>query len=258
MIELMKALENSDIKFSLSVKNLKSGWDFKYNATLQVPSASVIKLPIMAAAFEYAKKHALALSDRIVVSPSEQVPFSIITMLDPSNSYTVKDLITLMIVQSDNTATNVLIDLLGMDNINKYMSSIGLKATILGRKMMDLEARSRGQENFTTAEDMNYFLELLYNNKIVDKRSCNLMLHIMKMQLDRTMLYYDIPDEVVTAHKTGELHNINHDVGIFYTEIGDYIFSMLTWDAINNNFARKTVAKAAKLVYDYFNMGDLK
>lgn len=257
-MNLIKLIENDDIKFALSVRNFKTGYSFDYNHNIKVPSASIIKLPIMAMAMQQHKANILSLSDRITIREEDRVPFSIITMLDNSNTYTIRDLITLMIVQSDNTATNVLIDLLGIDNINKYITELGLCSTILGRKMMDFDARAKGLDNFTTSGDMAHFLEQLYYNKIVDSEYSGIMLDIMKMQLDRTMLYYDIPDQVITAHKTGELHNINHDVGIFYTDNGDYSFCMLTWNSINNNYARKTISKAAKLVYDYFYMGDLK
>lgn len=256
VIHLLKnIIENIDInkiKYSITVKDLKTGVSYNYNEKTQVSSASTIKLMIMAEVMNQVKKGILSLSQRIVVKKEDKVLFSILTMLDSDNSYSLKDIITLMIVQSDNTATNILIDMAGIENINRFIKHIGLKNTVLQRKMLDYGAKKEGRDNLTTSLDMSAFLELLYNGKVVDKDHDALMVDIMKMQLDRSMLYLDIPDDVEIAHKSGELDNIDHEVGIFYTKNRNYIFCMLSWDAESNNYARKTVAKVAKIVYDYF------
>lgn len=254
MIERLKPLiDDSKIKYSLSIKNMKTGFQYDHNEKQIVSSASIIKLLIMAEAMDQIKKGYLSLYQRFTVNNEDKVEYSILTLLETGNSYTLKDIITLMIVQSDNTATNILIDIVGMKSINSFIKQIGLENTILQRKMMDLKAKEEGRDNLTTSKDMAVFLELLYKGEIIDKEYSQLMIDIMKKQLYRDMVYFEIPDEIIVAHKTGELTNIEHEVGIFFTQKSDYIFSMLTYDAVSNNYARKTVGNVAKIVYDYFN-----
>jgi beta-lactamase class A len=250
--ELQRKIDVNKIKYSISVKNLKTEETFKYNENAVASSASIIKILIMAEVMNQISKGILSLGQRIQIKKEDRIDYSILSMLDNVNTYSLKDIITLMIVQSDNTAANILIDIAGMNNINSFGKQIGLKNTILQRKMLDFEARKQGRENLTSSQDMAIFLELLYNGIIINKNYSNLMIDILKMQLDRSMLYLDIPDIVVIAHKSGELDYIDNEVGIFYGIKGDYIFSMLTWDAISNNYARKIVGTAAKIVYDYF------
>lgn len=240
------------INYSISIKDLKTGISYNYNENQVVSSASTIKLLIMAEIMNLVNQNVLSLKQRVTIDKVKKVPYSILTMLEDENSYSLKDIITLMIIQSDNTATNILIDLAGMNNINNYIRELGLLNTVLQRKMMDFNARNEGRDNFTTSKDMANFMELLYDKKIINENYSRLMLDILKMQLDRSMAYMYVPDEVIIAHKTGELDCIENEVGIFYTEKKDYIFSMLTWEAESNNYAREIVGKTAKIVYDYF------
>ena len=253
MVEKLQGMiDENKIKYSISVKNLKTKEAFNYNENTAVSSASTIKILIMAEVMNQISKGILSLDHRIQIEKEDKVADSILSLLDNDNTYSLKDIVILMIIQSDNTATNVLIDIAGMDNINFFIKQIGLKNTILQRKMLDFEARAKGKDNLTSSQDMEYFLELLYNGTIINKSYCKLMLDILKMQLDRSMLYLDIPDNVVIAHKSGELNFVDNEVGIFYGKNGDYIFSMFTWGAESNNYARKVVGTAAKIVYDYF------
>jgi beta-lactamase class A len=249
--EIRKVIDDDKLKYSIVVKNLKTGETFKINEEAIVPSASTIKIFIMGEALRQAKGGRHALKERITVEESVKVPFSILTMLETGNSYSLKDIITLMIVQSDNTATNILIDLLGMGSINEFIQNCGARHTILQRKMMDFEARQEGRENYTCALDLANILELIYEGKIIDKEYSNLMMDILKLQLDKGM-HLEIPDEIEIAHKPGELECLDHDAGIMFTGKGDILFAMTTWDAVSNNYARIAIGRAAKAVYDYF------
>lgn len=252
MVDIIKSQINEyDIKYSLSVKRLDTGQEFNINENEVVPSASTIKVFIMAEAMRQIKEGIIK-HERIKVSTKDHVPYSIISLLSHENTYTIMDLITLMMIQSDNTATNVLIDILGMDKINKFIKSIGCYSTILERKMMDFDARKRGIENKTSSKDLTHFMELLYKGRIVDEKSSEKMIDIMKHQLDSSMMRYFIPEEVEIANKTGELDGIDNDTGIVYTKKGDYIFTMMTYNGKSNNEARFVIAQASKIVYEYF------
>jgi beta-lactamase class A len=240
------------MKCAFVIENLKTGECASYNENEVVPSASLIKVFIMGEILRQVKEGKLSLKQRIVVEKDVKVPFSILTILDDGNSYSLADVITLMIVQSDNTAANILMEMAGTDNVNKFINSLGLKNTILQRKMMDFNARKEGRENYTTASEMAEMMELLYTGKVLNEDYSAYMIDIMKKQLDTSMMMLNIPDETVVAHKTGELDFLDHEVGIVYQDNGDYIFCVLIWDAVSNNYARQALGSISKVVYDYF------
>lgn len=245
--------QNMDCAFV--IKNLKTGELLSHREKEVVSSASLIKIAIMGEVLRQVKEGGLSLEQRIVVYGKDKVPFSILTELSTGNSYSLKDVIILMIIQSDNTATNILIDLAGMENINKFIKNTGLNNTILMRKMMDFNARSEGRDNYTTAMDMTIILEKIYNNQLVNNEYSKLMMEILKKQLDNSMIRLFIPEETVIAHKTGSLDGIEHDTGIVLNEKCDYILSLLTWNAKSTHVSRTTIGEISRIVYDYYIKG---
>lgn len=250
--DILASIDQNKMKCAFYIKNMNTQEITQYNQNVVVPSASLIKLTIMGEIFRQIKAGKLSLNDMISVKAEDKVEFSILTLLD-GKSYTVKDVMTLMIIMSDNTATNVLIDLLGMDAINDFIHSIDLDDTVIKRKMMDFTARVEGRENYTTAADMAKILELIYSGKLVDKESSDIMLDILKNQQDMTMMMLNIPDDTVVAHKTGELENLDHEAAIVYLKNSNYIFTFFVWDAVSNNYARQAIGKASEIAYNYFN-----
>lgn len=255
---ILEFMKNKNLKYSIVIKDLKSSVICNINGGKVVPSASIIKLFIMGKAFQLVNTGELNLNDRISINKNERVPYSILYVLDDRNTYTIRDLITLMIIQSDNTATNQLIYMLGMENINKFIRKLGFEDTILRRRMMDFDARTLGMDNYTTAHDVAKFLEFLSNGQLISKESCDIMLNIMKMQLDNSMMKNYLHEELIVAHKTGDLPNIKHDVGIVYTSSKNYIFTMLTWDGFSDNYARDIIGKVSKISYDYLILGGIQ
>lgn len=250
--EILKTIDFRKLNCAFFIKNLKTGEEFAYNENEVVPSASLIKIPIMMEALRQVDEGKLSLNQRIVVKDEVKVPYSILNLLESGNSYTLKDVMTLMIIQSDNTASNILMDIVGMDNVNRYITSLGLKNTVLQRKMMDAEARKAGRENKTTALEMAELLEIIYKGAEADDPSSLLMKKILLNQLDNSMMRLYTPDDIPIAHKTGDLDGISHDAGIVYLKNTDYIFCNLTWDAVTNNIARESIGKTSKIAYDYF------
>ncbi|NMM62838.1 serine hydrolase [Clostridium sp. P21] len=252
--DLLKSnLKNSEAKYSLAVKNLRSKETCYINIHEVVPSASIIKLFIMAEAFNKYKMGRLNLNDKIKINNTEKVPFSIVSLLNSVKEYSIKDLVTLMMIQSDNTATNVLIDFLGINNINNFINEKGFKNTTLDRKMMDFEGATCGRDNYTSVYDVFSLLERLYNYNLVGEEEDKLMIDMLSYQLDFSMMRMDMLDDLKIAHKTGDLNCLKHDAGIVYSEkVGDYIFVMFTYEAKSDGYARKLICRTSKQVYDYF------
>ena len=256
LIEVVnKALLNIDSDYAIFIKDFSTGQHISINTELQVPSASIIKLFIMGATFQSVQEDLFKLHQRIIIKEKDKILNSIISLLETDNTYSIQDLITLMIIQSDNTATNLLISLLGMEYINSFINKQGMKHTILARKMMDLAARENGYENYTTVEDVSEFLNLLYNGKVINSYFSESMLDIMSNQLDDSMMKRDLPDVIHIAHKTGDLPYIKHDAGIVYTSTGDYILIVFTWNGKDDIGEKKFIGKVSKSVYDYLLEG---
>lgn len=250
--EILKLIDFKKLNCAFMIENLKTGEKIAYNENVVIPSASLIKIPVMMEILKQVEEGKLSLKQRITVEDDVKVPFSILNLLESGNSYTLKDVITLMIIQSDNTAANILMDLAGMHNVNNFIMNLGLKNTVLERKMMDSEARKEGRENKTTAVDMARFFEIIYKGTKADDHYSIIMKNILTAQLDNSVMRLNIPDDTVIAHKTGDLDGISHDAGIIYLPNIDYIFCGLTWDANTNNLGRQTIGKISKIAYDYF------
>lgn len=251
--ELILYTDLLGVKSAFVVKDFSTGKTVSFNEGLVVPSASLIKVPVMIEAFRQIRSGVLSPDQRLSIKSEEVVPFSVLEFLDCGNSYTLLDLIRLMIVYSDNTAANILMELVGMDNVNACIRDLGLKETKLQRKMMDSESRKAGKENYTTAGEMADIMIRLYQGEILDKESSEQMLAIMKGQGDECMMRVDLPDEMVIARKSGELENLNHEIAIVYGKQGDYLYVFFVWDARSNNDSRQILQRTSKIVYDYFD-----
>lgn len=233
------------------IRSLKDGQTWEYRSETVTASASLIKMFILTEAMVRVKDGRLSLADRIPVQSSDVVPFSVLGFLNP-RAYTLEELLRLMIVYSDNTATNVMIDFLGMERINRRIRELGFEKSLLRRKMMDFEAAKRGKENLTSAGEMAELLQRLYDGRLLGEPYDSKMLEIMKGQADECMMRVNLPDELPMARKSGELDCLNHDIAIVYGEKTDYIYCFFVWDAASNNDAREILARTSKIVYDFF------
>lgn len=190
---------------------------FYHRADARVPSASVIKLPIMIEAMTWVQDGRLNPDEIHILTNSEKAGGSGVLNTYPHRSrITYRDLITLMMTISDNTATNILIRELGIDGINARMTALGLTMSHLNREMMDTLAVKQGRQNYVSAREMNQLLRLIYEKRIVTPALCDEMLDILKANEDTTTIPRLLPKIMLVAHKTGTLDYIRGDVGIVY------------------------------------------
>lgn len=248
---LVEYLQKEEVKGAFLIKDLKDGKTEIYNETLVVPSASLIKMYVMIRVFTLIKENQLTLNTEIPIEKEDMVAFSVLEFLK-ARSYTLEELLKLMIVYSDNTATNVLIDYLGMEQINHTIKTVDCNDSALQRKMMDFDAAKHGKQNYTTVNDMASLLERLYENKLLGEPYDQQMLEIMKGQADEEMMRRELPDEITIARKSGELDALDHDIAIVYTDKRDYIYVFFSWDAGDNNHARDILARTSKMVFDHY------
>jgi beta-lactamase class A len=179
-----------------------------------VTAASTIKVPILAAALKEVGSGRLEL-DRPMPVPTRRAGGSgVLQALTGLVSLTLADLLTLMVIVSDNAATNAIIELLGMDHINAFCAEQGLGGTVLRRRMMDAAAISQGLENTTTALDQAKLLDAVAETALLAEPLRTFALQALAAQQFTDALPSLLPDSVQVAHKTGELPGVRHDVGI--------------------------------------------
>lgn len=249
--KILEVIGNRKDDVSVVVKDLKTkNWLIKLNEYKVFPAASTIKIPIMLQLLRKVETGEISLNQIVGIKREDRVDFSIISELEVKE-YSILDLITLMIIISDNTATNVLIDLIGYNSINDLLKKLGFVNTKLKRKMMDFEAINMGHRNNTTPIEMAMIL-LDISNSITLKEHSQLALDIMKRQLHRDVLPRYLPDKTVIANKTGQLDGLNHDIGIVYLENRSYLIGVFTENAKNNLENKRLIGSISKLVFDYF------
>lgn len=245
-------IKNSSADIAVLVKDLKEDKViFKYNEDKKYVSASIIKVPIMIEALSIVDLGEINLDDKFNIGDDNKVDFSVITEQDLKEC-TFEELIEWMIISSDNTATNVLIDILGLENINDRIKKLNMKNTLLERKMMDFKAIEYGRNNYTSLNDMLIAMEGLYRGVLISSEMSLKAIDILKNQRDNFMLKRYIRDNVTLANKTGELDKLNNDVGIFYTKNHNYFIGIFVHDVKKNKDAYEIIGKISKEVYDYY------
>lgn len=236
--EIRKILSDYQGSFSVIVKD-SFGNRISINEDEVFLSASIIKLFILNALpkNKYDKMIKLREEDKVEGN-------GILKSLNSGLSFTVKDLAYFMICLSDNTATNILIEFLGMEKINKFLKENGYFDTILARKMLDIEAQKSGKDNFTSPKDSEKVLDILCQDK-----EC---LDILKNQACNNKLHLYIPEEEVFAHKTGELPGIEHDVGRLYFNNNWIDILVFTKNLKQNSDGIRINNKIGKIIYEYY------
>ena len=248
--EIEKIISQVEGNVCINFYDLNKNNDFSINGDKKVLSASMIKLLILAELMKKISENKFSLSDTVMMANFMKIGGDgVLKELNTGHHFTLKELATLMIIISDNQATNILIDFLGMENINLLGKELGLKESFLERKMMDTEARKNGYDNYTCADDISLLLKLIYQEKLINKEASQLMLDILLRQQQGERLQRYLPSDIKIAHKCGDLDNLENDGGIIW--IGDriYILVVLT-SGMSNLQCKQTIGKISKFVYD--------
>lgn len=240
-------------RVSLSVKSLSdNNVAFKHRADERVPSASVIKLPIMLEAMERVKAGTLNLDKIYFLKASDKVGGSGVLQNYPDQSrVSYRELLRLMMVESDNTATNIFINLLSRDAINQRIRTIGLKQSQLNRIMMDTLAAREGRENYVTAQEMSTLVEKIYRNQVATPKLCLEMIDVLKQVPGPLTISRLLPKGTVVAHKTGTLTYVRGDVGIVYAK-EPFLLSVFV-EGVPTPEAERIIGELSLICYTYFS-----
>ena len=216
--------------------------------------ASAIKLPVLVELMRQVEAGEQNLDEAVSLAASDVVPGSgILQQLTPGKvSMSLRDVATLMVTVSDNTATNVIIDRVGMAKVNAEMAHLGLASMKLQRKMQDRTAWEENRENLSTPDDQARLLELLYKGEVLSAKSraeIDRILTIPKPGQLRTLL----PEGTKVAHKTGTLSGVVVDVGIVYLADRPFIVSAMGNWLVDAAEAERAISEIALIAYRYFD-----
>src|SRR5450755_1172518 len=234
----------------LIIKDLTTGLSTGVNESANMPAASTIKIPVMVEVFRQMAAGNFDLNRHVTLErPDRDDGWGDLVYAHPGNRYSVANLLRLMITESDNTATNMLIRLVGRVHINQTMARLGLRQTRLADYIRsDGDIRSLR----TSPLDMSRLLERMANDQLINEWSSRAMIAILTGQRHNGLLPEPLPAGTQVAHKTGTLHDTLNDVGIVYLNNSPYVIAVLTTRLPTLDAGRQFIRGVSRLAYTSF------
>lgn len=222
----------------------------------QVISASMIKVPVMMCIFYLIEKGKFSLRTELSVEENQILDDSLVFEYGKRKA-TIYELMVWMIVNSDNTATNVLLSFVGVDRLNTYFEKIGLNQTKVERLMLDYQAIKEGKNNRISPSDFFTCMKLL-KTKESENEYARLAIDIMKQNRDFKSLCRYLYEGPVVAHKTGGLDGIEHDAGMIETTAGSYFLGVFLSEFLPSpemeKEAQKLIGRLSRRTYEFEEM----
>jgi beta-lactamase class A len=245
---------NLDGVMGVAIEDLTSKQTLLLQPDEVFPQASSIKIAVLAELYRQAQQGKFKLTDLYTVQKSDLVPDSdIMNGLTPGiTKVTLRDLATMMVAVSDNSATNVLIDRIGMENVNALLDSLSLTHTRLRRKMMDLKAAREGRENVSTPREMMTLFDALYRGKVLNHERTEDFFTVLSTHKD-SWIPRDLPASLKIANKPGALEGVRNDSGVVFVEGRPYIICVMTTYLRNERDGEEAISKVSVLTYRMFD-----
>jgi beta-lactamase class A len=235
-----------------AVVDLTSGDRFERLSTAQFPTASTIKIAILYELFKQVDGGRLKLDEVKPLDKRHVVGGAGTLQHLTAPALSLRDHAILMILQSDNTATNVVIDAVGAQTVTARMAALGLGQTKLQRRMMDLEAARQGRENLSSPADIARLLEILNRGDGLSRSSRETALEMLKKR-KTTPLTRGIPADVEAASKPGDLDGVRVDAGIVYVTDRPYVFVMMGSWLSDEAAGEVAITDASRAAFRYFD-----
>lgn len=253
-------------KVAIAFKHLPSGEAYYLDADVPMGTASLIKFPVLIETYYQVHEGKIKLSDPVTLRQEDKVPGSgvLTAHFSPGVTFPLSDALSLMIAHSDNTATNLVLDKIGVASTGKRMKALGFPHTSIYAKVfkrntstIDMESSKKYGLGSTTAREMVGLLELLNSDKLVDAASCKAMVGLLKKCEDNAKFPRYLAG-ISVAHKTGSLDDARTDAGLIYLKGGTVALCVLTADNkdtrwVVDNGGNVICADVAKAVADYCN-----
>jgi beta-lactamase class A len=252
--ELNQMVAQFDGVMAMAFKDLESGDLVAIHADMVLPQASAIKIAVLVELLRQAQAGKLQLQERVEIRKAQFAGGSGVLQDfgDGTSAVSLRDLAALMIVVSDNTATNLLIDRVGQTQVNETLQSLGFERTRLMRRMIQPQEERRGVENVSTAREMASLLEQLYRGKMLNAEYTALALELMKNEkYEPTPMGRGLPPGLALASKTGSLPGVRCESGIVLLEGRPYVLSVMTTYVADDAAAERAITDISRRVYSY-------
>jgi beta-lactamase class A len=245
---------NLDGVLGVAILDLTTGQKYLLHADEVLPTASSIKIAILAELYRQAQQGKIKLGDLYTLRSSDLVGGSgVANTLTPGvTRLTIRDVAALMIAVSDNSATNIIIDRIGMDNVNALLDSLGLTHTRLRRKMMDVKAAGEGRENVATPREMMTLLEDLYRGRVLNKQMTGDFFELLSVHKE-SYIPRELPEDLRIANKPGELEGVRNDSGIVFTGNRPFVISVMTTYLRREKDGGDAIIRIARAAYQMFD-----
>src|SRR5438445_5765418 len=254
-------------KVAIAIKHLGSGESYYLNADEPMPTASLIKLAVMIEVYQQVAEGKVKLSDPVTLREEDKVPGSGVLTghFTAGITFPLRDAVHLMIAVSDNTATNLVLDKIGIGATAERMEAWGFPNTKIHAKSFRGSTTSVFPERTkrfglgsTTAREMDEILAKLHAGKLVSPEACKEMLDLLRKCDDNAKFPRFLPASVKVAHKTGSVSDARTDAGILYLPSGPVAVCVLTAENedkrwVVDNGGNLFCARVAKEVYDYYS-----
>ena len=245
---------NLDGVLGIAILDLTNQHTLLLNADEVFPTASTIKIAVLAELYRQAQQGKLKLNDTYTLQQSDLVGGSgISNVLTPGvTKLTLRDVAALMISVSDNSMTNVLIDRVGLENVNALLDSLNFTHTRLRRKMMDIKAAADGRENVATPRELTQLLEALYRGKVLNKQFTDDFFNLLSTPKS-SYIPRELPEDLKIANKPGELEGVRNDCGLIFNGARPYVLCAMSTYVPHEREAGDAIARISGETYRMFD-----
>lgn len=237
----------------LYVKNLTTGTEAAVNGERVFPAASLFKIPIMVETIRQIHLGRISPDQQLVVQRAHWVPGSGVLQGRVGDSLPVRELLRLIIAESDNIASMMLLDLIGLNNVNQTMQGLGLQST----RLLDYRAQdaNNGLGPYTTSpDDMGRLLETIASGQLIDQAASEEALRLLGQKQASDLLGEALPWNVKVAHKWGEIPGARHEAGIVFSPQFQYVVVIMT-ENVDPRGSPGYIRDLSKTIYDFFERG---
>jgi len=245
----------TDAVVGVAILDLTDQRAFYLNADAIYPTASTIKIAVLAELYrQHERGSGAKLGDLYTVNAKDGVGTEgILQAMSPGVSrITNRDLALLMVSLSDNSATNVLIDRVGMDNVNTWLAQIGLERTRLRRHMLDVQAAQEGRENTATPRELVSMLRAIHEGRVFGKATTEEFFKMLSTQKS-SYIPRRLPADLMIANKPGSLDAVRNDAGIIFVPGRPFAIAIMTTFAADELGAEESIGRIAHVAWSYFD-----
>jgi beta-lactamase class A len=251
--EIKRYLENRTGDFSFYFEDLNEGYSYGYKDKVKMPAAGCIKLPIAIALMREIENEKLKLEINVKVEKTDiEEGGSGIIHEFMEKEYSILELLIAMLIQSDNTAANKIISVLGFERINEMFKEMGLEDTTLKNKTSDKKIDDNEFENCSTSYELSRCFKILNKKCYISEKHSELIIKILSRQQITNKIPFYLPKNMKKniANKSGALDNIENDTSLLLLPKGDFIFTVMSKSLPSNVYGITTISRIAKMMWD--------